>query len=366
MDINLDLLQRKVLTEMVNAVQPSFSIITRGVYGTLPAQDRGSDIYEYKVKEREILYSRFAPENTSALPVGEGTGKLRTAKIPHQPIKTSLNPSDVFRERGLRFYDEEDPRTVQRAQEIINERVLEIVDQHTARFDHTFEWMGVQAMRGMLEYSIHGQDSFQADYQRPASHEVVLSGTALWTDAASNPAVNIRTAQKAINAATGIPASSVIAICDSTAAAAFTQNDEVLATLDNRNVRAGVLDLTQGYGDAGTLGYLGTFAGCAFWELDNSMTVAGTSYPYIRPGYVEFVAVDSRAEARQVFAPITDFDMVAPNYGSGAMVLQGATSNRRLSKAFGLPDPSTTWIVSKTSTMPEIKRPGFSFSMKVV
>lgn len=365
MIIDLHLLQRAVLTEMVQNTVPSFSVITNGVFGTLPAEARGSDLYGYRVMEKETHYSRFVPENTSAIPVSEGRGERVMVKIPHQRIKTSLNPSDVFRERGIVFYDDTtEGSTAQKiAQGVINERVMEIVGQHTQRMDNTFEWMGVQALQGSLSYVVQGQDAFVADFGRSGDNDVVLTGGDLWTATTSNPALDVRAAQKQVNKKTGLRVNA--ALMSPEATAAFLTNEEVIASLDRRNVNVGTLDMTQGYGDAGTLGYVGHYAGIDWWELDNEMTVAGTTSQYIPAGEVLFVAITPEAMARKVYCPITDFDMTSPQHGSGALKLSGSTLDGRMAKSFGLPDPSSTWVLSAASEMPEIKKPNFTYSLKV-
>ncbi len=361
------LLEPALLQASIKEIKPDYSILYDLVFGGEErAEEADHDILMYKVETVDHLQSHFIPPNTAAFPVGEGRGKRVTARIPHQALKTSINPSDIHRANQLFPYDQFDATNASLVAQMrssrLGKRITEIITQQQARFRTMDHWMASQAMTGSVSYSVKGEDSFVADYGRPAGHHEIITGAAdKWSDLTSSILDPVLRAQKAIAAETNTQAS--VAIMHPNVVPNFLRNNETAAMLDNSGIMIGGMDLTTGYANAGTLRYYGSMYGLTWWSLNQSLTINGSSVSMIRDGYVEILSTDASLGNRFVYAPIVDFDGMSGDVGSSAEVLR--SEPRQFVKAWGDSDPSTRWISSKVSKFPRINYPGFSYSTKV-
>lgn len=361
------LLEPAFLQASITEIKSDKSVLYDLVFGGEErAEEVPHDILMYNVETVDNLQSHFIPPNTAAFPVGEGRGKRVTVRIPHQALKTSINPSDIHRANQLFPYekfDAEDANLVaQMRNSRLGKRIVQIMKQHQARIRTMDHWMASQAMIGSVAYSVKGEDSFVADFGRPASHhEIITVAADKWTDPTSSIIDPVMRAQQGVAQETNTQVS--VAIMHPNVVPNFIRNNETQALLDNSGVILGTMDLTQGYQNAGTMRYYGQMHGIAWWSLGQTLTINGTSVPMIRDGYVEFLSIDPALNNRFVYAPVVDFDGMPGDAGSSAEVLRDEP--RQFVKAWGQTDPSTRWIATKVSKFPRINYPGFSYSTKV-
>jgi len=121
----------------------------------------------------------------------------------------------------------------QAAAEKLGEELIEHIDMIMRRI----EFMAAEALRtGKLV--IDGLDfDAEIDFLRDAGNDIVLTGTDLWTDAASNPLSQLLANKTIIAKATGLSADYLILGSD--ALDAFLENDKVQKILDNRRIQLG-------------------------------------------------------------------------------------------------------------------------------
>lgn len=360
------LLEPAFLQAAITEIKPSYSVLYDLVFGGEErAEEVDHDILMYNVETVDHLQSHFIPPNTAAFPVGEGRGKRVTARIPHQALKTSINPSDIHRANTLFPYESIDMEDKSLLAQIRNsrlgKRIAQIITQHQSRIRTMDHWMASQAMTGSVAYSAKGEDSFIADFGRPSSHHEILPALDQWTDPAASVLDPVLRAQRAIAAATNTQAT--VALMHPNVVPNWIRNTETTAMLDNSGIMIGGMDLTSGYANAGTIRYYGSMHGMTWWSLDQSLTINGTSVPMIRDGYVEFLSVDPALGNRFVYSPIVDFDGMPGDVGGSAEMLR--QEPRQYVKAWGESDPSSRWIATKVSKFPRINYPGFSYSLKV-
>lgn len=361
------LLEPAFLQASITEIKPDYSVLYDLVFGGEErAEEVEHDILMYNVETVDNLQSHFIPPNTAAFPVGEGRGKRVTARIPHQALKTSINPSDIHRANKLFPYEEYNPENASLVAQMRNsrlgKRIAKIISNHQSRIRTMDHWMASQAMTGSVSYSVKGEDSFVADFGRPAGHhEIIPLAADKWSDPTASIVDPVMRAQRAIAAATNTQAS--VALMHPNVVPNFIRNNEAAAYLDNSGIMLGGMDLTSGYSNAGTLRYYGSMHGLTWWSLDQSLTINGASVPMIRDGYVEFLSTDPSLDNKFVYAPIVDFDGMSGDVGGQAEVLR--EEPRQFVKAWGRSDPSTRWIATKVSKFPRINYPGFSYSTKV-
>jgi hypothetical protein len=367
MNFKTHLLRNYGLSQTINEIKPTLNVFKTAVFGRSKAEPLASDLYKYQVNVRDILFSHFVMENTSAIIVGEGKGEWRYAQVPHQRIKSAVHPADIFREAGVQPFDINDTNSTagRIAAGALENRIEEIMANHARRMDHTEELMCAQAITGVFQYSPNDHEaSFEIDYGRPAANTIALAGPTLWSAVTRNILANFRAAKK-VAASSGDNAKINEAYMSPGAAEMFLADPDIKALLDNRRISIGELDLNGDQDDAGSRSYLGKILGIRCYEVDQSFVIGGVTTQLIRAGYVEFVANNPDNGMGLVYAPITDFDSIDNKDGS-VEIRGGNYRARRFAKSWRTPDPSGAWIMSATSVAPKMKKAGVTVSMKVL
>lgn len=103
-------------------------------------------------------------------------------------------------------------------------------------------------------------------YGRSASHSVTLTGTDLWTNAASDPIANIRTWKKLIKKDSGMKPD--ICIMGSSVIDVFLDNTKVKAYLDNRSLSELAVIKLEDEASAFGAEYVGRIEGIDFYSYD--------------------------------------------------------------------------------------------------
>jgi hypothetical protein len=129
------------------------------------------------------------------------------------------------------------------------------------------EWMASRALfTGAISIKGQGVDE-TIDFAFKTTHKPTLSGTSLWTDAASKPFDDLRTWKTLIAKDAGVTATDVV--LGSSAAAAFFANDQIQKLFDLRQITVGQLNPTMENLPQGVT-YLGrvTALGLDLWTYD--------------------------------------------------------------------------------------------------
>jgi hypothetical protein len=348
--------------DSINEIRPPSNVLRDGIL-TGADQFPGHDLLQYKVNVPNDGHSYFIPPETNAIPVGGAKGGQVILQLPHQAIKTSISAKDLMRE-DEHFPDTMDNETL--AQKLSNgalgRRVQGILADHDERFRRMEEWMAAQVLRGKIEYSYPGLDSFVLDYGKPVTHEVTLAPLAQWNSGTQNVFADADQANKMLSKATNGFGGN-LALMGPGVAGLFMNSPGVRSDLAATNVRAGSLDLTGGYQQYGSMRYYGSVYGFDWWSVDQSMTFMGASVPMVRANTVEFIANYQQLNNAFAFAPLPDFDYHTSDAGGSSQVIR--TDQRRGSKAWGDPELSSRWIRSATQGAPIIKYPGFVYSLLV-
>lgn len=209
-----------------------------------------------------------------------------------------------------------------------SERMAEQLGRDMAELDSLItrreEWMCAQALfTGQIQMIGEGVNEI-VNFGLDPTHNEVLAGTALWTDAASTPLTYLRTVRRKLIQDSGI--SPTIAVFGASAIDAFLTNPSVKDILDKRRV-----DMGQIVPDA----------------LPNGVTY----YGYIRDvaldiyGYDEWYLDDAGVEQPMVPAK----KILVGSTNARTDMLYGAIVEADTNETFALPRAPKSWTVPKPS-----------------
>lgn len=261
------------------------------------------------------------------------------------------------------------PKTVSTAQEILNRAAGEVVyagnvsasaraaakvGEELAELDVMItrreEWMAAQVLNaGTISVVGDGVDD-SIDFLMPADHKVTLTGTALWTDTASDPLKALRSWRRKIIQDSGV--SPDVAVFGSSVMDAFIANDELQKQLDTRRIDMGQID-PQALADGAT--YYGHIKDAALdiygydeWYLDD----AGAEQPMVPVDKI-FIG-SSRTRNAKLYGAIQDLDA-----GSDFAVA-------RYPKSWTEKDPSVRFVMLQSAALVAMLQPDAFMSIKAV
>lgn len=188
-------------------------------------------------------------------------------------------------------------------------------------------------------YNIVGEGVSEViDFVLDATHNLSLTGTARWSDAASLPLNNLRTWKRLIAKDSGETATDVV--MGSNAWDAFINNAQVKALLDLLNVNLGAINPVADYGAEGSgVTYMGTLSslGLNFWTYDEwyIAPASGTETAMIDTENVIMLSKNMRS---------------ARHYGA-IRDLKANFAVPRFPKSWEEEDPSVRWLMVQSAPM---------------
>ena len=228
--------------------------------------------------------------------------------------------------------------------ELLQEKVGENLKDIRRKIDITREFMAAKALSGQI---IDESGSVLVDFNFAAAQKPTLTGTALWTDAASDPVANIRAWQKQVGQALGNVQKWV----------AFCGTDAMDALLNNQNVRE-LLKYTQG-NDVAEKGRIANLAGVEIIEYFGSYIDENGARQDLIPVDRFITVAITGDQAMEIYAPVVDFD-------SESGVGMGKPGEVFFAKAWDSKDPSGKWLKGESRPLPVLTRPEAVVYAKVV
>ncbi len=225
--------------------------------------------------------------------------------------------------------------------EMMKDRIAREQKDMRGKHDRTLEFWAVNALKG----KIYDTDltTVLVDYNIDATHQPVLTGTDLFTDAASNPVASIRAWKKLIEDDSGAVITGWIAYCGAGVMDALLANQAVRELLKyDKGSQIAESGRIQRLAEVELEEYNGSY-------IDGS----GTRQRFIGNG--EFLLVGLCDELADVpYAPVVDDD--AP--GGVGNIGEGGKPVMFFSKSWKKQDPSGRWIKCESRPLPCLKRPG--------
>ena len=323
----------RALTASVNLIKPAPTLILDRVFTRKLRQltDRFAwDILSHServLKNIEVHEPAQVADNQSF--------KTVIAKAPRFAEKRLINASDL---NAMRAFGE------QANLELLMERIGREQMDMKRKIDLTREFMAAKALSGQV---IDDTGTVLVDYNFSVAQKPSLTGTNLWTNAASDPLKNIRAWKKLVSQAAG-NITKWVAFCGSDAMDALMANTQAME----------LLKYTQG-GQLAENGRILAFGGVEIQEyygsyLDNT----GARQDLIPATHFVLVGLAEDGFA-ELTAPVVDFE-------SEAGVGTGKPGEFFFSKSWKVDDPSGRWIKVEARPLPVILRPECIVYAKVV
>jgi hypothetical protein len=349
-----EVLNHVTLTSAVNEMKAPLNFIKNTVFGndvTVPTRH-----IELSIMRRGRMVAPLVKRDGAAIMTTGRSDEFIMVMPAHARTKRPMSPSDLLEKRragGVIHLDGTDQSAM--VQQYIGDELKMQMDDH----QNLEEYLSCLALRGSFTYSAADDVEISVDYQRPAAHDVVLGGTDVWDNAASNPVADIDSTSALTEAEVGLNVTD--AYMGSTAGAAFLKNEQVRKDLDTRRLITGQIDLTSQIDQNGAR-FIGTLSsGVRLWIYSRKVTLhsqaGGATVDLIRPKFVEFVCNTPEAEFVTYYGAIEDMKAI----GEGN-VLQ----SKRFSKSWEVEDPSARMLLVESNPLPVMRRPGATVSMQVV
>lgn len=282
--------------------------------------------------------------------VVEGQG-YRTDSFtpPYVKEKVTIKPQDLFeREAGATIYAGGDSPAARAAREL-GEKLGDLED----RFTRLEEFQCAQALDTGIVTCVGEGINATVDFQMPAAHKITLSGTDLFTDAASKPDEFLIDTCAMIAQASGLAPDRAIIGLD--AWKAFSSNAAIKEKLNNRRIITGQIN-PQNLPNGVT--YLGTFSDAGVdldmyayqeWYVDPATSTEKPMVP------VDKLWLGStRARNKKLYGAIQD------------LKAGGLAAMARFPKSWEQEDPSVRWLMLQSAPLMGLLEPGAFASAKVI
>lgn len=347
-----DVLSWSTLTASINEMKAPQSFLKNRVFRRdvmVPTRD-----IELSVLRRGRRVAPFVKRNGAALMTVGGTEEFKNVRPAHIRIKRPITSGELVEKRraGSSIFPGQDGVQAAIREFMAREQGMLLDDVTNAE-----EYLAAQAIRGSISYSNLDEESFEVDFGRSASHDITLTGTDLWTDAASKPQEQFLDASRLINDDVSLMPD--LCLLGEAAADAFLKNAEVKDLLRgfNNNLVLGSIDLTQQFQESGAM-FLGTFVhGIQVWTYGRSLTLPdGSSFPLIRTDRAEFISTSASAQHTTYYGAIEDVQLF-----EGRLLMA-----RRFSKSWIEQDPPARQLLVESNPLPCMRRPDSTVSIKVV
>lgn len=314
----------RALTLAVNKMKPVKTPVLDTVFKRKKRSLTGVFAWDLKTATNTIMKSISTSAEAT---VRGGVGKVEvTCNAPRYAEKELISASDIADMRKFGSVTET---------ELLKDRVAEEQADMRSNMDLTREFQAVKALSGVI---VDRDNKQLVDFNFPADLKPTLTGTSLWTDAASDPIKNIRAWKKLIAVNSGGIIQEFVAYCGSAAMDALMSNENVLEKLQ---FLAGKQIAEEGR--------IARLAKVTIEEYDGTYTDQnGTVHDMIPEDVFALVGLVQDGAA-ELYAPVIDFDAPA---GAG----KGKPADMFFSKMWDEKDPSGKWIKVESRPLPVLTR----------
>lgn len=271
-------------------------------------------------------------------------------KLPYMKPGRATTAEEIINRRavGSHLYAERD--LVGAAQRQIGRDIEDLDDMIERRKEYMAAQTVQTGITPLVSLDENGVKSISAEvvWGTPAANLVTLTGTDLWTNAASDPLGNLEDWGALI--VEGAQASATFATVGYNVGKALRKHAELLKLLDNQEVKAGNLELRAASIDG--IRYLGNLGGIDFYEDRRTyVNDLGVSTYYTPPDRLVLGA--SNAENRWHYGPISDLKCPTP-------------LTERWVKQWEVEEPSQRYVAVHSAPLPGLHVPASIVSAKVV
>lgn len=289
------------------------------------------------VKGKRTMAPFVAPRAEGRVMARQGR-TTRSYKVPYLKPKRTIEAEDLLkRNSGSNVYTPE--QLAAKAAEMLGKDLVDLTDS----IDRRIEWMVASALTtGKIVVSgvaDEGNDAAvvddEIDFGLPATHNVTLTGVALWTDATSNPITKLREWKRIIAQDSGLSARAVI--FGSGVVDAFINNTKVKDQLSNRRIELGQIKPEELPEGVTYIGYLNDPGLDVYaydeWYVDD----AGNEQPMIPVDRIVMGATNARSTRH--YGPILDMDAME----------EGMSVGKWYPKSWREKDPSARFLLVQSA-----------------
>jgi hypothetical protein len=355
-------LEARVLTDVVNKRLKPYMALSEMLFPDSTRSISTTNSIQIDEKTGSVTMATFVKNGAKSQPVGTRNGRSYQVTAPNINIFRPITASDELMDRMAGK-----PVFVQNGVDVmadaLREQTLEDTEYLNEACDLREEWMVSKLLTGTITYDVDGKDSWNIATGKPSGNTFTVSP--LWSASSPTPLQDLIEAQTVVQV---FQAPNLThGICSATAADAvrlMLEAGTITVIKTDSGVQAGDAEMRAHFSENG-MRYLGTLtsSNIALWEyaatyvdIDNDPT-GGTTAPYIRAGYIEFVSLTTRATSthKAWYAPIKDIKLIQ----------QGLHLQKRASFAVYDDDCGSMKQYLKSRPFFWFKRPEYYVSMKV-
>lgn len=349
------LTNRRVLNKIVNQRIKPYTALTTILFPPARKENLVEEFAQVDVLEGTYGMAPFVKVGQKAIIMDFLQGTSYTIETPFINIKRPLQYSTKLAKRlvGMNVFS-----NTEQTRALIRRAIEQDVDFMNTLIDDRIEWMIAFLLRGQIDYSVEGQDSFTISTGKPAANTFTVS--VLWSNDSAVPLQDIFDAKLVVNKRRGPTPN--IAICGATAGGALRdliETGKITSIKTTSGINAGEAELLSRFRENGMV-RIGLIGDIEFWQYTGEFNPddGGSAEPFIRDDYVEFISTSNRAaEMRSLmFGMIPDLRAI--------MEGQHITERYLASKPPEI-DQGTYEGIIKTRPFPWLYRPDWNVSMKV-
>ncbi len=345
---------KRTMTAVVNKREEGKKALTNMLFPLSVEENLTHEYVQVDQLTGQAGMAPFVEKNGKAIAVDQLNGDAYIVETPSINIKRALTCNELLlkRQAGENVFS---PNGVDVYKIAMENQIASDLGHMEELVRNRTEWMVSQLLTGTVSYSVAGGAAFTITNTKPAGNTFTVSN--LWSGASPTPLSDIKAAKRVVQpySAPGFQ----VAVCGqnaSNAISAMLEASTITAIKNDSGIVAGLGDLIANFQENGML-YLGTFGGIPFFEYAGTYLadVTGTSTPFIRTDYVEFIST-ARPDMRVLYnGAILDAEAI----------LSGMHIARRFANSDLDKDRGTYVGYLKARPLPWFKRPDWNVSMKV-
>jgi len=336
---DIDMFETREMIDPLNTMFEPRSFLLDTFFSTVETHDvEAIDVEIHKGKRR---LAPFVSPRSKGRTVKRDSMRLRTYKPPYLKPKRACDAEMVLKRGfGQPLYGGV-PTPEERAAKMLADDLVEM----GMEIERREEWMAAHALfTGKIIVSGIVDDGDESsvvddeiDFQMSASNKIVLTGAALWSDAASSPINNLRAWRRLVSQNSGRTAR--VAVMGSNVVDKFVDNASVKAKLDNRRIDMGIINPQELPDGVTYWGYLGDPGIDIYtydeWYVDDD----GNEQPMVPVNKIMLGATN--AMTKRHYGPIRDLDAID----------DGVVEARYYPKSWKTKDPSQRYVMVQSAPL---------------
>ena len=347
----------RVLQALVNKRIKKYTALTSLLFPESTRETLFTEFAQVDVLDGTYGMAPFAKIGQKAYIVDSLNGTSYTVETPfiniQRPLQYSTNFAKRQAQQGVFITSDQNVAHVRKA-------IEQDVDYMNNLVDNRIEWMVAYILRGEINYSEEGHDSFIINSGKPSANTFTVS--ALWNGGSAVPLEDIFQAKLIVANRRG-PAPN-IAVCGANAGAALralVETDKIPTVKTTSGVdsvaRANLLSRIEENG----MVFIGRFGDVDFFEYTGKFQpdTGGADEPLIRDDYIEFFSTGDRSvgERQLLFGSMPDLAII---------MRDEHVTQRHLTSVPPKEDQGSFKGIMKSRPFPHLRRPDWQVSMKVV